>query len=138
MAEATISTNMRIPADLHEQMTKTKQAGGPSINDQIVLALRRYDSVMRARNELQRHLAAEQLAHQRALAQVELLTRLLAEQTGQQARELTHAYKDALRDVAQMTARAVRRELRGPGAQRQRTTVQRRVVRLGRITARRR
>src|SRR6266545_5834723 len=129
MAQATVSTNMRIPADLHEQMTARKQQVGISINDQIIVALSRYEQVERERDDLRQKLEAEQLAHHRALAQVELLTRLLAEQSGQQVQQLAEAYKDALRDVAMMTARAVRRELRGPGAHAQQSVNRRRVVR---------
>jgi hypothetical protein len=128
-AEPTIAVNIRLPADLHQRMAEHKDAGGPPLNTQVVRALRdsqalaeQHEALRGQVTALQEQLAAAQLAHQQALAQVEALMRLHADLSGQQfaqlAQALTEAHKAAIHDTAQQTARAVRRELRGPAARR--------------------
>lgn len=129
MPEATVSTNIRLPADLHKHLEDRKKAGGPPINTQIIWAIRdhqalvdKHEALQGQVQVLQEQLAAAQLAHQQAQAQVEALMRLHAELSGQQlaqlAQTLTEAHRAALVDSAMYTARAVRRELRGPAAHR--------------------
>jgi hypothetical protein len=144
MPEATVSTNIRLPEGLHKRLDEHKKAGGPPINTQIVWALQDYQALaekhqaaQRQVEALQEQLAAAQLAHQQALAQVEALMRLHAELSGQQlaqlAQSLTEAHRAVLIDSAMHTARAVRRELRGPAAhRRERPPARRGVSQVGR------
>lgn len=147
-AEPTIAVNIRLPADLHQRMAERKEAGGAPINTQVVRALRDYNALgdkleaaQREIDALKEQFAAAQLAHQQAQAQVEALMRLHAELSGQQlaqfAQTLTESHKRAMLDVAQQTARAVRRELRGPAArQRERAPARRRITQSERIRMR--
>jgi hypothetical protein len=148
-AEPTIAVNIRLPEDVHRRLTERKEAGGPAINTQVVRALRDYDALadkhealQRENNALQEQLAAAQLAHQQTLAQVEALMRLHAELSGQQftqlAQALTEAHKSSMLDAAQQTARAVRRELRGPATRRrERAPARRGIAQSERIRKRR-
>src|SRR5262245_60527791 len=94
-AEATIAVNIRLPEALHRRMSERKDAGGPPLNTQVVRALRDYQALAEQHEAiqgqviaLQEQLAAAQLAHQQALAQVEALTRLHADLAGQQFTQL--------------------------------------------------